>query len=835
MDDDPRPHPSSSASLSPRERDILALLAADLSDREIASRLVVAYTTVKWHNRQIFNKLGVDNRRQAVERAFELGVFGHPEPALTANHNLPTRLTPFIGRAHELGDLSRLLSNPNTRLVTILAPGGMGKTRLALAAAANALRQFSDGVFFVPLAPVTSSDQLVMAIAEAIGFQFVADSRLPRQQLLESLRNKVALLVLDNFEHLLDGAAFVADILQEAPQVMILTTTRERLNLDGETLFRLGGLPYPAQNNEANLLDFGAAQLFMECARRANSNFACDDEASLVRICQLVQGMPLALELAAVWVGTLPLNEIVDEIAHSADFLHTTRRNIPERLRSVRAVFEATWRRLSDEERQIFRRLSVFRGGCTRDAAQVVAGAGLASIAGLVDKALLWHQTDSGRYEIHELLRQYAAEELDAAGEREATQDVHRDYFGRLAGEWGRALKTPKQLLALEVLEADHDNIREALARAAASRNPAVIEPFTDLWYFYEIRAWYGEAVRLFGAAIAALDDQESITLGKLLAAQGLFFSRLDQVNEQRQAAERSIEIFHRLGVEQESVLALSELGEVLVINGDLAGGSAVWREGLEIAQKYDDQWGKSIMLFLMGESARMHGQFDEAKRCFSQSHALVVRLGNIWGLGFTLRELARLAFEAGDYDEAQRLYEGALKNALTVHHVNAIDGYWGLSEIAFVQGNLPAARHYAEDGLKIADNFGRKTAIFYLGPVLVEIALAMADDQDAHDLLREMLAQFARVYDPNHGLELAVTAALYLARRKSSAELVTLLSFIKHHPQRYLLLKRYDEPLRTLADQLASTQPPDGYHAAWEAGQTLSVDDLLAMLYRLI
>ena len=835
MDDDPRPHPSSFAPLSPRERDILALLAQDLSDREIAERLVVAYTTVKWHNRQIFNKLGVENRQQAVERAFDLGVLKQAEPSPLVDHNLPAQLTPFVGRLRELDDLIRLLNHPNTRLVTILAPGGMGKTRLSLAAAENALRYFPDGVYFVPLAPLTAPDQLVPTIADAIGLRFVPDSRPPKQQMLDALRAKIGLLILDNFEHLLEGAALVTDMLQSAPQVKILATSRERLNLDGETVYRLNGLPYPEQDGEQNVLDYGAVQLFVECACRSNPHLTVQAEASVVRVCQLVQGMPLALELGAAWVGMLSVDEIADEIARSADFLSTTKRNVPERLRSLRAVFEATWHRLSDGERQVFRRLSVFRGGCTREAAQIVAGADLTTLAGLVNKALLWRRADDGRYEIHELLRQYAAEQLEAAFEAEATRNLHRDYFGKLAQDWGKALKTPQQLQALDVLEGDYDNIRAAFQCAIATGKPEVMEPFTELWYFYEIRSGYSEAVTIFGSAINQLEGRDSLALGKLLAAQSLFISRYFQWEQARSVAEASIDMLRRVGAVDETPFPMMVYASAIGSLGDPDGEDTVVREALTLAQRSGDQWAVSLLTYLQGYSALyVHQRFDEARRYLLQAHALVTALGNVWGLCFTIRDLAYLAYEAGNNDEAKRLYEEVLATARQLHHVNVIDVLHGLRLIA-MEGDLLGAKEYCEQGLKIAHYLGHNIRLFEFTTALAEIAVALADYQDARERLREMLRLFAVLNDPNYGLDIALAAAPYLAHLEARAESAMLIGFINHHPQRPLLLRYHQEVLRTLTARMQSELRPDLYSAAWDRGQAVTVDELITVLHSLI
>ena len=261
------------------------------------------------------------------------------------------------------------------RLVTILAPGGMGKTRLAVEVASSLLEDYADGVYFVPLAGLTSPDPFISTLIDTFGFQFSADGRSPQQQLFTALRRKQLLLVLDNFEHLLDSAPLVADLLTAAPFVKVLVTSRESLNISGETVYPLSGLALSASAAGVDSNQNDAEQLFVVCAQRADPHFVASDRRNIQRVCQLVQGMPLAIELAAAWARTLSTADIGQEIERSADFLQANMPNIPARLRSVRVVFEAAWFRLTEDAQQVFRRFSVFRGGCTRNAAQVVTGA----------------------------------------------------------------------------------------------------------------------------------------------------------------------------------------------------------------------------------------------------------------------------------------------------------------------------------------------------------------------------------------------------------------------------------------------------------------------------
>ena len=322
-------------------------------------------------------------------------------------HNLPSQTTPFVGREQELAELARLLADPGVRLVTILGPGGMGKTRLAIEAAQAQLDAFAHGVRFVPLAPVAPADSagstnpLITALGDALDFAFQG-SKSPREQLLAYLRGKEMLIVFDNFDHLLEAVDLVGDLISHAPRIKVLVTSRERLNLQEEWLFPLQGMRVPDE----------AVLLFEQHARQVQPDFdLVAERAWVIRICQLVDGLPLGIELAAAWTRLMPPQTIAQEIEGSIDFLATTLRNVPERHRSLRAVFDQSWDRLSEAEQAVLAKLSVFRGGFQREVAEAVTGTSLWLLSSLADKSLL-HVTPSGRYEIRELLRQYVAEKL---------------------------------------------------------------------------------------------------------------------------------------------------------------------------------------------------------------------------------------------------------------------------------------------------------------------------------------------------------------------------------------------------------------------------------------
>ncbi len=572
--------------------------------------------------------------------------------------HLPRQLTSFVGRDKELAEIERVLGGKNGRLVTIMGPGGIGKTRLALEAAQRQ-HDYAHGVYFVPLAPVSSADYLVALLADVLDFSFYGGRgglEEQKAQLLDFMREKEMLLVLDNFEHLLEGAELVDEILKTAPGVSILVTSQERLNLLGESLVEIYGLQCPA-NGSFNMESCSAVALFVQRASQVNGDFALTEEVkpSVARICRLVSGLPLGLELASTWVRMLSCDEIAAQIERDLDFLETSLRNIPPRHRSLRAVFEHSWRLLSDQEQLVLGKLAVFRGGFDAAAAQAVAGALLSHLLTLIDKSLL-HRVEGGRYAIPDVLRQYALEKVKTAVQAQVQAD-HAGYYGRFLQAREAALTGENQAQALAQIGADIENIRQMWRWAIAREDKALLDQSLEgLYRFYQTRSWFQEGAEMLGQAVT-LADEGSLLLGRALSRQGRLLVRLWQLDAGQAALERGLAVLRPFDNPREAASILSILGVIAEMRGDYSTAKQQQEESWALYHKIGEAWGEANVLLRLGNVAYVLGEFAEARRYYRESLALRERTGDRRGIALCLNNLGSVADTVGEYEEAWPLY----------------------------------------------------------------------------------------------------------------------------------------------------------------------------------
>ncbi len=598
--------------------------------------------------------------------------------------NLPPNPTPFLGRVDELAEITRLLSDPTCRLLTLVGPGGIGKTRLAVAAAARA-EAFPDGIVFAPLQPLGSADFIVPAIADALNFSFYGEQD-PKTQLLTYIREKYLLLILDNFEHLLDGADLLLEILAYAPAVRLLVTSRERLRLREEWVLNVRGLPFPEDNATA-LEDYTAVQLFVQQSRRVGYAPVEADAASIARICRLVEGIPLAIELAAAWARVMPCAEIAREIESSLDILTTILRNLPDKHRSMRAVFEHSWKLLSEDEQAVFRKLAVFRGGFTREAAEQVACASLPALSLLVDKSLI-RVNANGRYDLHELLRQFADEHLNRSVEGNRTRDAHCAYYAEFLYRIGTDLKGPNQIKALSELEAELDNARTTWRWAVEQgKEQEILQAIDSFALFYQIRSRFHEGEETFEMAVKRLGDVESALLGQLLLLQGWFTHFGNRLREGRELFRKGMPILLRFGLHE---LMGMLFGSLWGRTGQLGGeeeAQRLLRECLTLFSQRGERWKAAWVLHGLGWVIYGAGNKEEAWRREHESLALFRALGDRWGATWALNTLGDWAMRQGAYHEAQRFFEESLMISEEIGDMGGVG--WALGRLSSIADSL--------------------------------------------------------------------------------------------------------------------------------------------------
>jgi predicted ATPase/transcriptional regulator with XRE-family HTH domain len=659
--------------------------ALDLTQAELARRVFCALSTIK--------KIELDERRPSRQMAERLADCLHVtglerEAFLAAAHaelvsdrldqpsdpiflkaapsNLSScqPLTPFVGCEDELAHISALIQRADCRLITLVGPGGIGKTRLAIQAASNQLDRYPDGVYFVPLAQLDSHAYIPTTILEALGLQ-VPPAQSPRSYLLDYLRRKAVFLVLDNFEHLFAGVDLLVDILRSAPAVTLLVTSREPLNLRMEHVFDVRGLEFPHDGSAPEIESCDALQLFIQTARRVFSGFTLSGEniVSMAKICKLVEGMPLAIELAASWVRMRTCTEIESQIESNLDILASTMLDVPERHRSIRTAFDFSWRLLSEEEKRVFSALSVFRGGFHLPAANEIADANEETLAFLVGKSLL-RRAASSRYDMHELMRRYAEEKLNTSGAVHPLRDAHLSYYLRLAENLVSRSKEAGDGESRPFLEKEIDNFRASLEWALENRSQ--------------------EAGLRLASALAPFWNENGYL------QEGIYWlSRMLNLDDGRFPSARAT--------------ALMQSGSLNRSLGDFKQAISLTREALHIFIALKDRRSIGLALMNLGIVSYLDGEFERGARLLGRSLALFREMGEEQPLVETLIRLADLRMRQDKLDEAAGLWqEGLLLSRKLANPLTVAFSLGGLGDIHRRQGKYKQAVGFHKESLEI-------------------------------------------------------------------------------------------------------------------------------------
>ena len=710
--------------LTRREREILKCLVSDLYNHEIAEALTLSPNSVKWYTRQIYEKLGVNSRWEAILRARELGLLETTTGTVFQPHALPAALTPFVGRQAELEQVRQMLADPAYRLLTLTGAGGVGKTRLALRLASELQGCYPQGAWLVELAALSDPELVPQTAAAALGLRPERDRSI-LTILVDSLHSRNLLLVLDNCEHLVAACAGLAkSLLQDCPNLHILATSREALGIEGERTYFVPSLSFPEPGEKTSmegLIKYDAIDLFTRRARVALPDFELDERnaVAVTGICRHLDGIPLALELAAARLRAMDVEQIASQLEHRFHLLSGGDRTAPPRLQTMHASIDWSYQLLSQAEKTLLRRLSVFAGGWSLAAARAVCSdaslpeANLPDLLGrLVDKSLVQVLRRKGlelRYRLLETLRQYGQEKLLDAGELTPTRHRHLAYFVSLAGQAEPGLQGADSVLWLRRLDDELDNLRLALEWALENAVEAGLRLACPIRRFWLLRGRTREHYDWITRLLDRLTEQaDPLLRARTLGVQASDLRFLGELSQARSCAETSLALCRELGDRRGEAFNLDTLAN---LQKDVFSIRTLLNQSLALYRALDDKAGQAIILSELIEG--YESSSEEARNFTEESLALYRELGDPINISAQLVGLAGLLIQNEEYARAQELVEEALplQQKLGLDYDISFS-LTVLGRLAFWQGDWQQARTYFEQSIAL----NAKTGILFQG-----------------------------------------------------------------------------------------------------------------------
>jgi predicted ATPase/class 3 adenylate cyclase/DNA-binding CsgD family transcriptional regulator len=767
-------------------------------------------------------------------------------------NNLPVQPTPFLGREHEVAAIGDLLRREDVRLVTLTGPGGTGKTRLALQVAAGLSGLFASGVFFVNLAPISDPALVVPTIAETLAIREGSGQAL-LSRLTEELQLRQLLLLLDNFEHVVSAAEQVAAVLTACPQLKVLVTSREVLHVRAEHEFPVPPLAVPDPDHLPDLATLShqvAVALFLQQAQMVKPDFQLTDTnaRAVAELCARLDGLPLAIELAAARMKLFSPQALLTRLLSRLSVLKSASRDVPARQQTLRNTIAWSYHLLDEEEQWLFRRLSVFVGGCTLEAAEAVctgsddeAGRILAGIASLVDKSLLQrmeqHVGEEPRFVMLETIRAYALERLASHGETEAARSAHAAYFLALAEDTEEDIAGPQQVVLLERLEQEHDNLRAVMQWStshAGERKAMALRLGGALYAFWYVRAHFSEGRDFLEHALLLRGDVAAPVWAKALYAAAQLHEDLGSHDRAEDYCEQSLVFYRELGDTRGIATCLHVLADIAWNQGNLPVARTLGEESLTLFRALGDSRWVAYLLYHLGSLAVEQGEYARGRDLLTEGLTITRERGDTWMIATSLFTLARVSWLSGGdlaeahtaLDESFALFQEVgdkenIANCLTL---------WGM--LALGEGDIAGAASRVEQALALFQEMRAQSGTALSLYAFAKVAEASGDAARSQALYEQGIAVAHKVSDKLtitsglEGLAAAVAAQgnhvwaahLWGAAEALRVEIGTPLPPVARVP--------YHQAVEALRTQLGEP----AFATCWAEGRRMTLDQVLAV-----